>query len=171
MDPGARLRLEEDMGRIKKLMGDNRPAAAERLADDLVRRDSSPRSLSLAGNVKFFSGKYKQGKALWLRALSGEGEIRIQVAHAHGFVPRGCVGALVIRKKMIQYDSVSKSQHNFVIMTGELVAASARGKQLMLSRRDRDGKIQRDWFLLEWSRDDHDVKQLSAFLSEWFEEE
>ncbi|HPD86630.1 MAG TPA: hypothetical protein PLS06_04875 [Proteiniphilum sp.] len=170
-DPQQRFRFEENLRRVQKLMSDNRPAMAERMADNLVKRNSSPRALSLAGSVKFFSGKYKQGEALWLRALDGGGEIRIKAAHAHGFVTRGCVGVLVIRKKLIQYDSISKSQHNFVIITGELVAASARGKQLLLSRRDKKGKIQRDLFLLDWSRDDHDVKRFSDFLGELFEEE
>jgi len=171
VDTDQRLEAEREMTAVSNLLDNHHFVQAERLVDRLVQLNPYPRAFCLAGSTKFFAAKYKQGESLWRRGLDAGSEIRLAVAHAHGFVQRGCSGFLVLRQNMLQFDSVSKSEHSFAIMSAELVSAAARGSQLVLSWKERTGKINRDYFLLDWSQNERDVERFSTFLSELFKEE
>ncbi len=170
-DPDKRLWAEKEMDSVHRLLDSQHAAQAERAVGRLLDRAPFPRVLCLAGTVRFFASKYEPGELLWRRGLAAGAEIRLKVAHAHGFVPRGCTGFLVIRKNLLQFNSLSKSEHSFAIISSELISAAAKSEQLVLSWKDKHGRLNRDFFLLDWSRNERDAGRLATFLSALFKEE
>lgn len=170
-DPDQVSKIDDTLLSTQKLFDSGHHLQAERMIERLLKHKPLPNALILAGTIKFFAGKYRQGELLWQRGLDTGAEIRLKVAHAHGFVERGCYGTLNVTQKLIQFDSSSKSEHSFVIMSGDLVSVSERGPQLLLSWKDKGDKVHRDFFSFEWSRDELDSKRLAAFLNMLFKED
>jgi hypothetical protein len=144
---------------------------AERTVDRLLKRSMNPRALCLAGTVKWLAGHHEDGVSLWRQGLAAGGEIRLAVAHAHGFVPRGCLGFLTIRSNLLMFDSGSKKEHSFAIILKELISATSNGNQLVLAWKDKSKRAQRDFFMVDWSQSETDYERLAAFITRLGKEE
>jgi hypothetical protein len=114
--------LDAELIRLRGFMARRNLAAADRLADALLRSGYENRMLPVLGNVKFLLNKFAAAGELWLRSLQANHLITLEVVHLHDAAGDSCSGQLKFKKKVIMFSSNARGDHSFALQAGNITA-------------------------------------------------
>ena len=155
----------KQLGLIRDAILNQNLPTAEALADDLLRREPSAAANSLAGTVKMLQSKFSEAEANWQKAISGNASITLVAAHRHAMEGGNCLGSLILRQRMIIFNSRTRPDHSFVLTlesihgvsrsptgAGIEIAADVNGRQLQetFSLTLRQGRTQKENFIAQF---------------------
>jgi hypothetical protein len=112
--------LDEELSRLRGFLETRNLAAADRLANALLRSGAESRSFPMLGKVKFFMGQFPAAAELWSRALQDNLLVSLEMVHMHGGSDDFCLGQLKFKKKLILFNSNTRGDHSFALTAENL---------------------------------------------------
>ena len=112
--------LDEELSRLRGFMETRNLAAADRLANALLRSGAESRAFPMLGKVKFLMGQFPAAADLWSRALQDNLLVSLEMVHMHGGSDDFCLGQLKFKKKLILFNSNTRGDHSFALTAENL---------------------------------------------------
>jgi serine/threonine-protein kinase len=112
--------MDAELVRLRGLLEGRDLAAADRLAEAMMRAGAESRALPMLGKVKFFLNQFAAAEKLWAEALQGNLLISLEMVHRHADADDFCLGQLTFNKKMIMFNSRNRGDHSFALPAGSV---------------------------------------------------
>jgi hypothetical protein len=114
--------LEAQLIHLRGLLEKGNLIEADRVSDTMIKFGPESRIFPLLGKVKFLLNKFAAAEQLWEKALQGNHMITLELRHLHDNEGDFCLGQLNFKKKMIMFNSSTRGDHSFALMSGNVQA-------------------------------------------------